>query len=61
MSSQQLFAVCAAWVVAAGLLLSEGTIHHALPAFLAGLAMSAVCPLGLLAASALRRPRRWWR
>ena len=59
MTSNRLFMICVAWVIAGGLLLSEGTIHHALPAFAAGAVMSAICPVGLVAVTAFRRgPRR---
>ena len=59
MTSNRVFMICVAWVIAGGLLLSEGTIHHALPAFVAGAVMSAICPVGLVAVTAFRRgPRR---
>ena len=43
------FLLLCAWTAAAGLLLGAGLAHHVLWSFAAGLAMSAVCPLGVIA------------
>jgi hypothetical protein len=52
--SNQKFLLCCVWVIAAGSLLGNGIALHVLWAFITGMVMSVICPLGLLTWKAFR-------
>jgi hypothetical protein len=53
--SNRVFLLCCVWVIAAGSLLGNGITHHVLWAFVAGMAMSVICPLGWVIRKAIGR------
>lgn len=52
------FALLLAWSAVAGALLGNGQAHGVTPLVVAGAAMTAVCPAGVIAAWLLARRRR---
>jgi hypothetical protein len=58
MTGNRFFLICVAWVIVAGSLTGDGQVHHVLPVFTAGIAMSLICPVGLIAVRCFRRS--WW-
>jgi hypothetical protein len=53
--SNRRFLLCCVWVIVAGSLLGNGATYHVLWAFVTGMVMSVVCPLGWVIQKAIRK------